>query len=151
MWAYGIYARVVDVSEIERVSATNELVRFLTQNTCSDCGYKALSMWYCVYYIDTETFVIFASLFISNLSKMLKFAATHREMTTKSKYQPKTFVNKYLWGYIRIWGNPRIKSNVNSLFWMHHWKWMNLSNVAGLNISLSSNMEDKVASIKSTT
>ena len=52
----------------------------------SDCVYKALFMWYCVYYIHTETFVNFASLFISNLSKMLKFAATHREMTTKSKY-----------------------------------------------------------------
>ena len=62
----------------------------------SDCGYKALSMWYYVYYIHTETFVIFASLFISNLSKMLKFAATHRETTAKSKYQPKTFVDKYL-------------------------------------------------------
>ena len=127
---YGIYARVVDVSEIERVSATNEWDFWYKH---SDCGYKALSMWYCVYYIHTETFVIFASLFISNLSKMLNLAATHREITTKSKYYPKTFVNKYLWGYIRIWGNPRIKSNVNSLFWMHNWKWMNLSKMAGLN------------------
>ena len=118
-----------------RTSERYERVRFLTQNTCSDCGYKALSMWYCVYYIHTETFVIFASLFTSNLSKVLKFAATHREMTTKSKYQPKTFVNKYLWGYIRIWGNPRIKSNVNSLLWMHNWKWMNLSKMADLNMS----------------
>ena len=100
----------------------------------SDCVYKALSMWYCVYYIHTETLVIFACLFVSDLSKMLKFAATHREMTTKSKYQPKTFVNNYLWGCIRIWGNPRIKSNVNSLFWMHNWKWMNLSKLADLNI-----------------
>ena len=29
----------------------------------------------------------FGGLFISNLSKLLKFVATHREMTTKSKYQ----------------------------------------------------------------
>ena len=29
----------------------------------------------------------FISLFISKFSKMLKFTATHREMTTKSKYQ----------------------------------------------------------------
>ena len=45
-------------------------------------------MWYCVYYIHTETFIILGGLFISNLSKMLNFAtSTHREMTTKSKYQ----------------------------------------------------------------
>ena len=47
---------------------------------------EALSMWYCVYNIHTETVIIFCGLFISNLSKILKFAATHREMTTKSKY-----------------------------------------------------------------
>ena len=33
-------------------------------------------MWYCVYYIHTETFIILAA-FILNLSKMLKFTATH--------------------------------------------------------------------------
>ena len=37
----------------------------------------------------------FGSFVISNLSKMLKFAATHCEMTNKTKHQlvSKTFVN----------------------------------------------------------
>ena len=36
---------------------------------------------------------------------------------------------------VRIWGNPRTTSNLNCLFSMHNWKWMNLSKMAGLNIS----------------
>ena len=36
---------------------------------------------------------------------------------------------------VRIWGNPRTASNLNCLFSMHNWKWMNLSKMAGLNIS----------------
>jgi len=61
--AYGIYARVVDVD---------------TKTTRTYIPYKALSMWYCIYYIHTETFIILAAgLFLLNLSKMLKFAATH--------------------------------------------------------------------------
>ena len=40
-------------------------------------------MWYCVYYIHTETFTILAAFFILNLSKMLKFAATHLPQNDK--------------------------------------------------------------------
>ena len=41
---------------------------------------------------------------------------------------------------VRIWGNPRTISNVNCLFSMHNWvKWVNLSKMAGFNISLSLN------------
>ena len=60
--------------------------------------YKSLSMCYCVYYIHTETFISFPAFFISNLSKMLKFAFTHREMTKKTKHQliSKTFVNNII-------------------------------------------------------
>ena len=36
-----------------------------------------------------------------------------------------------------IWGNPRTISNLNCLFSMHNWKWVNLSKMAGFNISLS--------------
>ena len=36
---------------------------------------------------------------------------------------------------VRIWGNLRTTSNLNCLFSMHNWKWMNLSKMAGLNIS----------------
>ena len=40
---------------------------------------------------------------------------------------------------VRIWGNPRIISNLNCLFSVHHWKWVNLSKMAGFNIILSLN------------
>ena len=40
---------------------------------------------------------------------------------------------------VRIWGNPRTISNLNCLFSMHNWKWVNLSKMAGFNISLSFN------------
>ena len=41
---------------------------------------------------------------------------------------------------VRIWGNPRTISNLNWLFSMHNWKWVNLSKMAGFSISLSSNV-----------
>ena len=40
---------------------------------------------------------------------------------------------------VRIWGNPRTISNLNCLFSMHNWKWVNLSKMAGFNINLSLN------------
>ena len=40
---------------------------------------------------------------------------------------------------VRIWGNPRTISNLNCLFSMHNWKWVNLSKMAGFTISLSLN------------
>ena len=39
----------------------------------------------------------------------------------------------------RIWGNPRTISNLNCFFSMHNWKWVNLSKMAGFNVSLSLN------------
>ena len=48
---------------------------------------------------------------------------------------------------VNIWGNPRIISNLNCLFWMHNWKWMNLSKMTSLNISLSVN-ERQISSDK---
>ena len=40
---------------------------------------------------------------------------------------------------VRIWGNSRTISNLNCLFSMHNWKWVNLSKMAGFKISLSLN------------
>ena len=40
---------------------------------------------------------------------------------------------------VRIWGNPRTMCNLNCLFSMHNWKWVNLSKMAGFNISLGLN------------
>ena len=40
---------------------------------------------------------------------------------------------------VRIWANPRTISNLNCLFSMYNWKWVNLSKMAGFNISLSLN------------
>ena len=64
MLAYGIYALVVDVSEIERV-------RFVIQKQ-RVCKYR-IKHFPCGYW-DIHHF---GGLFDLNLSKMLKFAATH--------------------------------------------------------------------------
>ena len=40
---------------------------------------------------------------------------------------------------VRIWSNPRTIGNLVCLFSMHNWKWVNLSKMAGFNISLSLN------------
>ena len=40
---------------------------------------------------------------------------------------------------VRIWGNPITISNLNCLFSMHNWEWVNLSKMASFNISLSLN------------
>ena len=40
---------------------------------------------------------------------------------------------------VRIWGNPRTISNLNCLLSMHNWKWVNLSKMAGFNVSLGLN------------
>ena len=40
---------------------------------------------------------------------------------------------------VRIWGNPRTISNLNCLFSMQNRKWVNLSKIAGFNISLRLN------------
>ena len=94
----------------------------------------------------------FGGLFILNLSKMLKFAAT-QSLTAKWQrkqsisFLVKTFVKNIM--TVRIWGNPRTIRNLNCLFSMHNWKWVNLSKIAGFNISLSLN-KGKVAPITST-
>ena len=49
--------------------------------------YEILTMSYCVYYILTETVIILAAFLFQIFPKMPKFAATHREMTTKARYQ----------------------------------------------------------------
>ena len=40
---------------------------------------------------------------------------------------------------VRIWGYPRTIRNLNRLFAVRNWKWVNLSKMAGFNISLSLN------------
>ena len=40
---------------------------------------------------------------------------------------------------VRIWGNSRTIGNLNFLFSMHNWKWVNLSKMAGFNVSFSLN------------
>ena len=57
---------------------------FRSSNECVNTVQSTFQVVLCLLYTywDIRHFV---SLFISNLSKMLKFAATHREMTTKSK------------------------------------------------------------------
>ena len=49
--------------------------------------YKALSMWYCVYYIHTETFIILPAFYFKSFQnpEMPKYAATQREMIKKTK------------------------------------------------------------------
>ena len=60
----------------------------------------------------------FGGLLISNLSKMLKFAATHRKMTTKSKHQLISKLESVCEKYneSKDMRNPRTTSNLNCLF-----------------------------------
>ena len=81
---YGIYARVVDVPEIERViSAANELESEISNTKTNE--YEALSMLYCVYYILTSFWRPFHFKYFQN-TENCRYTHTRREMTTKWKY-----------------------------------------------------------------
>ena len=90
--------------------------------------YEALSMWYCVIiYILRHS--LFWQPFISDFSKCLNLPLHTAKWQTKRSISlsVKTLVNNLM--RERIWGNLRIKSRVNFLYWMHNWKWMNLSKI----------------------
>ena len=84
--AYRIHARAVDVSEMELVSAANEWDFWYKINECVYTVQNTFQVVLCLLYKYWDIHH-FGSLFISNLSKMLKFAATYREMTNKTKHQ----------------------------------------------------------------
>ena len=84
--AYGIYTRVVFVSEIKRVSPANEWDFWYKNNEWEDTIRSTLHVVLCLLYTYWDIHH-FGGLFILNLSKMLKFAATHHEITMKTKYQ----------------------------------------------------------------
>ena len=81
--AYGIYTRVVFVSEIERVSAANEWDFWYKNNEWVNTVRSTLHVVLCLLYTYWDIHH-FGGLFILNLSKMLKFAATHQEITMNS-------------------------------------------------------------------
>ena len=60
---------------------------------------KALSMWYCCYYIHTEAFIILPAFYFKSFKnpQMPKYASTHREMTKKTKYLMLILVLKNAW------------------------------------------------------
>ena len=74
--AYGIYARFVVVSEIERVSTANEWDFWYKNNEWVDTVRRTLHVVLCLLYTYWDIHH-FGGLLILNLSKMLKFAATH--------------------------------------------------------------------------
>ena len=55
-------------------------------NECVNTVRSTFHVVLCLFYIDIDSHH-FGGLFISHLSKMLKVAAIHREMTRKTKYQ----------------------------------------------------------------
>ena len=69
------YARVAEVSEIERVSAANEK-DFWYKNECVNTVQSTFHVVLCLLYTYWDIHH-FGGLFILNLSKMLKFATTH--------------------------------------------------------------------------
>ena len=83
---YGICTRVVFVSEIERVSAANEWDFWCKNNEWVNTVQSTLHVVLCLLYTYWDI-LHFGGLFILNLSKMLKFAATHHEITVKTKNQ----------------------------------------------------------------
>ena len=76
MQAYGIYAQVVDVSEIEWVIAANESDFWYKNNKSVNTVQSTFHVVLCLLYTYWDIHH-FGGLFILNLSKMLKFAATH--------------------------------------------------------------------------
>ena len=84
MRVYGIYAWVVDVSEIERVSTGNEW-GFWYEN--KKCAYTRTKHFPCgiVFIMYILRHSSFWKSFFFNLFKMLKFATTYCEMTNKMK------------------------------------------------------------------
>ena len=85
MRVYGIYAWVVDVSEIEWVSTENEW-GFWYEN--KKCAYTRTKHFPCgiVFIMYILRHSSFWKSFFFNLSKMLKFATTYCEMTNKMKH-----------------------------------------------------------------
>ena len=84
--AYGVYTRVVFVSEIERVSATNEWDFWYKNNDGVNTVRSTLHVVLCLLHTCWDSHH-FGGLFILILSKTLKFAATHHEITMKTTYQ----------------------------------------------------------------
>ena len=82
--AYGIYARVVDRNQ---TSECSNRARFLIQKQVCRYHTKYFHVVSCLLYTYWDSHN-FGGLFISVLSKMLKFATTHHQMTMKLKYQP---------------------------------------------------------------
>ena len=84
MRVYGIYAWVVDVSEIEQVSTENEW-GFWYEN--KKCAYTRTKHFPCgiVFIMYILRHSSFWKSFFFNLFKMLKFATTYCEMTNKMK------------------------------------------------------------------
>ena len=68
--AYGIYARVVHVSEIERVRAANEYDFWYKNNECVNTVQSTFHVVLCLLYTYRDIHH-FGGLFILNLSKML--------------------------------------------------------------------------------
>ena len=87
--------------------------------------YKALSMWCCVYFVHTETFIILATFFISfKKAKICGYTPWNDKQTKSICLLVKCLLIILM--RVRIWDNPKITSNVNFLFWMLNWKWLNL-------------------------
>ena len=73
--AYGIYARVVDVSEILLVRCAHSFDFWYKNNECVNTVQSTFHVVLCLLYTYWDIHH-FGGLFILNLSKMLKFAAT---------------------------------------------------------------------------
>ena len=70
-----------------QTSECSNWAKFLIQKQVCKYHTKHFHVVLCLLYTHWDSHN-FGSFFISNLSKMLKFATTHCEMTMKSKYQP---------------------------------------------------------------
>ena len=87
--------------------------------------YKALSMWCCVYFVRTETFIILAAFFNSlKKAKICRYTLRNDKQIKSICLLVKCLLITLM--RVRIWGNPKITSYVNFLFWMLNWKWLNL-------------------------
>ena len=134
--AYGIYALVVFVSEISLVrfahsleirnptSERSERVRFLIQKQR-------------VRKYRTKHFpggIVFIMYILRQSSFWRPFYFKSLQNAKICRYSPRNDNEIEVKTFVKNINTSNRRSNLNCLFWMHNWRWMNLRKMAGLNI-----------------
>ena len=126
MRAYGINARVVDVSKIKRMSAANDW-DFCYKNECVNTVQSTYHVVLCLFYHILSYFSFSKlSILCFQSAKMTGYAATHLEITSwierKHRRLSRTVSKIYNEDKLRIWGNTVITRSLPFLFRIYNWR-----------------------------